>query len=362
MTRPSTISGFWRRDLRLLLRGLGLMVVVLSTGCASLQHTRELTRRGWEGFAGPLQNPDATAPLGLTTDRGYEPGKIPVIMIHGLLSDAMTWNEPIRALREDEAINSRYQFWTYRYLTGETYLKTAADFRAELIMTLEGLDPQRQDPLLHQVVLVGHSMGGLIAKLQVAASGDDLWQTITAVPLDQTTLAPADREQLAGMFYFAPQIRVQQAVFIATPHRGSEWTQRPLARLGRRFIEFPQEMKEEYDRWLVENQAILKHAPAKIPTSIDHLDPDNPILLATARLPVAPQVKLHSIIGQGHRLPDGSPGDGVVSIASAQIPGVASELFVEGSHSGLHHQPETIAQLKRILLQDDSQAPDATQD
>ena len=56
-----------------------------------------------------------------------------------------------------------------------------------------------------------------------------------------------------------------------------------------------------------------------------------------------------SIIGAGKRLRSGEPGDGVVSVASASLAGVASEMMVNATHESLHREPATVAEIVRIL-------------
>jgi len=169
------------------------------------------------------------------------------------------------------------QFWTYRYPTGQSYLQSAAELRTELAETLDSLDPQRNNPALHNVVLIGHSMGGLIAKLQVTSSGEHLWDTISDQPIEQVAEDPRRRAELARAVYFVLQIRVRRVVFIATPHAGSKWTQRPAGRWGSWLVKFPQELQASFDTWIAKNNGKLKSAPARIPTSIDHLKPGNSV-------------------------------------------------------------------------------------
>lgn len=325
-----------------------ILVLITAPGCAALKRSRTLRQIGWTGFTTPAARPKETR-LGLECD--YQPGKVPVIFIHGLLSHSMTWDETIWQLEADEDIRRRCQFWTYSYPTGASYLQSAAELRAELAATLHCLDPEGRDPALREVVLVGHSMGGLIAKLQVTRSENKLWSTVSDRPIDEIALDPVDRDRMEQIVFFEPQPWVKRVVFIATPHQGSRWTERPLARLGRSLVRFPRELQERYHQWLHDNRTVLQGAPSDIPTSIDHLGPDSPVLQATAQLPLARNARLHSIIGSGYRLPDRSRGDGVVSLASAHLAGVTSEIMVRCPHSRVHRHPETVTELKRILTQ-----------
>ena len=54
----------------------------------------------------------------------------------------------------------------------------------------ETLDPAIRNPNLDQIVLVGHSMGGLVSMLQTLESGDDFWRLLSAKPLEDLRATP----------------------------------------------------------------------------------------------------------------------------------------------------------------------------
>jgi hypothetical protein len=97
------------------------------------------------------------------------------------------------------------------------------------------------------------------------------------------------------------------------------------------------------------------------PTSVDFVEPENPFLTALREMPVNPGVRMHSIVGTGKLSPFGEPGDGVVDVSSARIRGVESELYVPAAHEKLHRDPDSIAEMARILRQHASEclSPDA---
>ena len=135
----------------------------------------------------------------------YERGKIPVVMIHGLGSSPMAWGRVVNELRGDPALRARYQFWIYMYPTGNPFMLSAAELRRSLVEARAPVNPDRTDPAYDRMVLVGHSMGGLLSKLVIAESGDALWRLNSHQPFDRLVAnAPEDRDLLGRVFFFRP--------------------------------------------------------------------------------------------------------------------------------------------------------------
>lgn len=286
---------------------------------------------------------------GLLLLQPYQPGKIPVVLVHGLLSNVATWGPLINALLNNPALMERFQIWGYLYPTGVTILKTASDLRKELRNTLAFLDPLGQDPALGQMMLIGHSMGGLLSKLQVTWSGNQLWDEFANVPFGQIRGDANTRQTLAEMFFFGPQPFVTRVVFMAVPHQGSEWNTCVLAFLGRCLAGRPPTLVRLWDTLNLLNPGVLRF-PFRwgLPSSLDALAASSRILAAMNRLPFSSRVRLHSIIGTGGCEPCCS-GDGLVSIESARLLGVESELFVDATHNLVKEHPDSIREVQRIL-------------
>lgn len=56
---------------------------------------------------------------------------------------------------------------------------------------VEQLDPRREDPALQNMVVIGHSQGGLLAKMTADDSGDVLWRAISDEHFDDMQADPA---------------------------------------------------------------------------------------------------------------------------------------------------------------------------
>jgi hypothetical protein len=202
------------------------------------------------------------------------------------------------------------------------------------------------------MVVIGHSQGGLLTKLTVVDSGDQLWRTFSDKHFDSLTLAEADRVYLKRNFFFSPLPSVRRVVFISTPHRGSYRATSFVRNLVFRFIKLPDDVlrvsKDLLTLKLINN--VSSEVRRSVPTSLDNMSPGNKFLLALADLPLAPGVTGHSIISVKGNGPLEEGKDGVVSYSSAHLDGMASELIVKSGHS-CQDKPATIEEVRRILLE-----------
>ncbi len=287
---------------------------------------------------------------GLHMLQPYEPGKIPVVLIHGLGSSPLAWGRVVNELRGDPELRARYQFWIYMYPTGIPFLLSAADLRRELIEARATVDPSGADPAFDRMVLVGHSMGGLLSKLLITESGQDLWSLNSREPFERMSASPEHRDLLGRVFFFQPLGFVRRVVFIATPHRGSRLGSELIGRLGDRLIRIPGPLAEAHAALIAANppEFFTPEFLKGVPSSIDELTFENPYLLAIDRLPRAPWVEAHSIIGRVGRRPLDESSDGVVPYGSSHVEWAASETIIDRMHF-LQDDPLTIEELRRIL-------------
>jgi pimeloyl-ACP methyl ester carboxylesterase len=300
-----------------------------------------------------LLDPGWLDPLkGLSMLHPYRPGKIPIVFVHGLRSSPEAWLEIINEIWGDPVLRERFQVWLYMYPSGEPLPTTASQLRQDLDELRQVVDPGHADPMLDRMVVIGHSMGGLIAKMMIAESGDALWRLFSNRPFEELRASPDRRERLRRSFFFHPNPSIARIVFIATPHRGSELGDELIGRITDRLIRLPWTLRSTY-RALVTSNGPGFFTPMLrdgIPSSIDELRLDNPFLLTLAGLPRRTDVPVHSIIGwKDLDEPLEESSDGVVPYTSAHIDWAQSELIVHGNHMSLA-LPETLAEIRRILL------------
>lgn len=303
------------------------------------------------GFLNPNQGRQKG---GLYMLEPFDKNRIPVIMVHGLLSSPVTWMPMFNDLRSFTELRKSYQFWFYQYPSGQPFWTSAKQLRADLAAMRTHLDPYQQNASLDQMVLVGHSMGGLVSRMQTIESGDEFWRILTDRPYSDLKGEEDVKKQLADAVFFEPNRSIRRVITIGTPHRGSNYANDYTQWLGRKFIELPTTMVVGGNELARENPNFFRDTKLlTTQTSIDSLSPKSPIFPVMLRAKTAPWTKYHNIIGL---IPDkgfygkfSAGTDGVVELASAQIEGVESELVVEAEHQQIHTTPRAILEVRRIL-------------
>jgi hypothetical protein len=295
-----------------------------------------------------------TKPMGLYMVQPYEPGKIPVVLVHGLWSSPMTWMEMFNDLRSSPDVRRNYQFWFYFYPTYQPFWLSAAQLRRDLAEVRQVLDPQRREPALDQMVLVGHSMGGLVARMQTLDSRNDFWGLASHLPFEQVKAESETRQKLQDVFFFQPNPSIRRIITIATPHHGSTFSNQTSQYLLGKLIRLPETLVNTQQKLFRDNKELLfDKSLLKVETSIDSLSPKCPILPLVLASPHGPWVTYHNIIGvMPHKWWLGSLSDetdGPVSVSSARIEGVASELIVPAAHTTVHCHPLAVMEVRRIL-------------
>ncbi len=309
-----------------------------------------MPKSGVEGFLQPFGGGDTEPRLEFL--QPHVRGRIPVVFIHGLASDEGTWFDLLNDLRACPLFQKYYEPWVYHYPTGASFLPASAVLRKSLARVVRELDPDGTDPCLKHLVLVGHSMGGLHAKLQVVASGTRLWDAIATVPFEQVRMPPQIRQTIAPALFFQPAPFVKRVVFIATPHCGSSIASRGVGKFASLTVRRPPELTEIHRRLVAANPgAIRPEFEQNLPTTVQLLEPTSPLLQAIHDLQPPCWVSLHTVVGVAHHSLTGERTDYVVPESSARYPGVVSERDVKATHTKIHHHPETVAEVEGILRQ-----------
>jgi pimeloyl-ACP methyl ester carboxylesterase len=291
------------------------------------------------------------APTRLVAIGPYRPGRFPVVFIHGTASSAGRWGDMVNELLSDPQIREHFQFWFFSYDTGNPIPYSALLLREALEDAVAKVDPAGKDPALRRMVVIGHSQGGLLAKMLVVDTGSRFWDALSRKPLDELDLPAQTRDLARRMMFFEHSPFVSRAIFLATPQQGSFVAGFSLAQLIGRFVRLPLTLAQTMSDALSNNREAYTFDPAKtrIGTSIYSMTPGSPFITALSPLPIAPGVVVHSIISVKGDGPVESGDDGVVEYSSAHLPEAASELVVRSGHSN-QADPRTIAEVRRILL------------
>lgn len=284
----------------------------------------------------------------------YVRGRIPVVFIHGTASSPLWWAEMFNTLYSDPVLHDRFQFWFYMYDSNIRIASSAAAMRDILTATVKKLDPEGTDPALKEMVLVGHSQGGLLAKMSVVRTGDRLWNALSTVSLNDIKASAKFKKELQKEFFIEPLPFVKRVVFISTPHRGSFRASSWVRTIIRRIVSLPGDIlstnPKEYVN-LLKQSKIPPEMRTQVFTSVDSMSPESPVLKALAEIPVAPGIQANSIVAVLPEYKDYKKGnDGVVDYSSAHIDGVESEFIVRDQHS-CQENPLVIEEVRRILLE-----------
>jgi len=319
----------------------------LSTPLAySLSQARDIDKLSLLGFF----HVDRVQKLsGLYMLQPYERGKIPVVMVHGLFSTPVAWLQVFNELRGDPAIRDKYQFFFYLYPTGYPFIYSASELRESLIQARKTFDPYGTDTAFDQMVLIGHSMGGLMSKLMVQDSGDKVWEGFSRKPVSEIKGDKETLDLIHRVYFFKSLPFVKRVIFIATPHRGSSYSENIIGRIGAGLVKLPADMVKVYTALLLQNPDLLgPQPPRNLPNSVDALSPNSHEIKALNEIPINKSVQYHSIICNNKDTEPWNWTDGYVPYSSAHLEGAESELIVPDDHKCLKN-PLVIMEIKRIL-------------
>jgi pimeloyl-ACP methyl ester carboxylesterase len=280
--------------------------------------------------------------------QNYDKDRIPVLFVHGLQDTPATWAPMYHSLIGDPVLRQKYQFWVFSYPSGFPYPFSASLLRKELDQVNKAF-PGHKD-----IVIVGHSMGGITSRLMVTDAGDKIWRGLFGKGPDEMKIGGASSQILLDSVVFNHRKDVDRAIFIAAPHRGSETAASWIGRLGSRLVRMPTFLTDA--RNAVASVATADAASLMLdraPNSIDTLSPSNNFVREVNKIPVHPDIPFHSIMGdrgkggnKDYTRPVSS--DGFVAYWSSHLPGAESEKIIPSNHSA-HQHPEGIAEVRRIL-------------
>jgi hypothetical protein len=207
-------------------------------------------------------------------------------------------------------------------------------------------------PAATDAVLIGHSMGGIIARLLVSNAdlSDAAFKTLNKGNLFRKYKNdPIVKKRLN----IQPITNFDRAIFLSSPNRGTAFADLWFTKMARRIIRVPSvfigaigdtlQGDLSIKNTLKElNQGIIQNGPSD-------LSYKSKFIALTENVNPPKGFVFHSIIGNDTK--SNNPAkitDGVVPYSSAHLAGAASEKIIHGGHS-IQETPEAVLELRRIL-------------
>lgn len=210
------------------------------------------------------------------------------------------------------------------------------------------------------MLMVGHSMGGIISKTLIQNTDYVLWDLSFTERPEQIGYAQKELDKIQDIFIFKARPYIDKVVFMDTPHGGSEYSESILAKMASWFINLPKNFT------LILSNFILKLGPDKVtlpmreylsgsgPHSVQVLSPRHPLLQGLNKLEY--QRPVYSIVGSDGALSCKDEkscsqiSDGVVPFFSAHQAKAVQEIIVPSNHNS-YQSPKAIEFLLQVLRQ-----------
>jgi pimeloyl-ACP methyl ester carboxylesterase len=292
------------------------------------------------GLMGALRGSHYMDLTGMYQMQPYDPDRIPLIFVHGLISTARMWRNVVNEIEFDPALRGRFQCWVFNYPTGNPVAYSALRFREELAKA------EKLYGFPHGFVLVGHSMGGIVARMQAIRLDRAAWDRGAPSSAEKLLVGLPKDSLIHRSIIFDANPKIRRIVFICTPHRGSKMAVSGIGELAMRLIALPSEITSSVTASVGNSLSAVTGDSKRMPNSIFSLSPENPTLKVMDKVPIrAPH---HTILGDRGKGDSPNSSDGIVPYWSSHLDSAQSEKVVPGPH-GSCELPETLEELERIL-------------
>lgn len=296
---------------------------------------------GSTGYRSLMNRTDSLRMPHLYLIEPYQPQKKVIVLIHGLASSPETWVSLTNNILGDKRLRDQFQIWQIFYSTNMPILESRFQINALLKQAFAQTEPNSVSA--HNAVIIGHSMGGIISRLLVS----DVDVSKAAIPLMnyEQYIQYQQHPIIQERFIFKPELPFTRAIFIAAPHRGTDYANRWHTQLIKKFIKLPNAFSEQVDIPLKN----IKSTMGLVHSGPVDLSPDLRFMQVTTSIMPRQDIVYHSIIGNHNNTSDlNKMTDGIVPYWSSHLEGATSENIIQGGHS-IHEKSETILELRRIL-------------
>ncbi|MDF2179457.1 alpha/beta hydrolase [Aliiglaciecola sp. CAU 1673] len=320
-----------------------------------LEHA-ELDSISWQGLFNAVK---VDQRFGIYLLEPFDANKIPVLMIHGLNSNPLIWSHLSWMIFSDPMLSQKFQVWHAFYPSGPPPFYNAMRIRAAADHLVATLSHDKQSLAATNMVVVGHSMGGLIARMFATDSGMALWDRTFSQSPEALAETVSNMQEIRDIFIFSPRPYVRTLVLMDTPHRGSNLARSTVGSLASAFVNLPGQFTGLFTQ---SGRRLLAYVRSEMspylaeggPNSIEVLAPGHPLMDELSRLPFAPGVKVFSIVGSQGELHCSEKdcetiSDGVVEYFSASLKDAEVQIIVQSAHDS-YRNSDALALTKEALL------------
>ena len=282
----------------------------------------------------------------------YNPNKKIIVMVHGLASSPEAWIAVTNDIMGDAVLREHYQVWQVFYSTNMPILESRFQIYALLKQAFSTVNPK--DVAAKDAVLIGHSMGGIISRLLV--SDADISKQALAMMNNRQQTRLRKHPVIGERLKMKPITNFDRAIFLAAPHRGTDYADRWFTLAARKIIRLPATFLTTLADTLTSDDVDLKDFVKTLTNDViqngpSDLSKKSKFMELTANIPPEKGLVFHSIMGNITKNDDPNViTDGIVPYKSAHLDGAVSEKIIHGGHS-IQETPEAILELRRILRQ-----------
>lgn len=279
----------------------------------------------------------------------YNPKKKVIVLIHGLASSPEAWIRLTNDIMGDPVLRENFQVWQVFYSTNMPILESR--FQINALVQQGFARVANNAPAKKDAVLVGHSMGGVIARLMVSQA--DITQDAFKLVQNTRIAQFKDNPLFKARLQMQPIPNFTRAIFLATPHRGTEYADRWHTKLARKIIRIPDAFLGAFADTL-QGEIGLKDFVKELGHDLiqngpSDLSENSKFTALTKDIQPSKNIKFHSIIGNTVDTQDTKlMSDDIVSYESAYLEGAVSSKVIKGGHS-IQETPEAVLELRRIL-------------
>lgn len=284
----------------------------------------------------------------------YNPNKRVIIMVHGLASSPEAWIRLTHDVLGDTILREHYQVWQVFYSTNMPILENRYQIHGLIENAFKQVDPQSNAMASQDAVLIGHSMGAVIARLLMSNNDFQAKALNDINPQVRQKLMSIPAVQARFSMQALPE--VGRMVLLSAPLRGTDYADRWFTRALRKVIRLPKSFAETVinstkNQRLDQQTLEIVHnlSATKLQNGPGDLSKKSDFTQLTQNAQIIDGLPFHSVMGNNKgNVPKAEMTDGIVSYPSAHLDGAVSEKIIEGGHS-IQETPEAILELRRIL-------------